>query len=218
MNIDRKKSRLHAFLARSVILKQLYVRLMTLMFFIRGETRDSSKHWCRIVMNRETHRFVESLPRKSMEALEISGSYWKDAGFKNYRSVEYPAYDVCSSILPEKYDLIIAEQVFEHLLWPYRAGKNIHQMLNPSGYFLITTPFLLRVHLFPYDCTRWTETGIRCFLAECGFSPDKITTGSWGNRQCVRKNEKIWARYIPWLHSLRNEPEFPIVVWAIAQK
>jgi hypothetical protein len=114
--------------------------------------------------------------------------------------------------------LIIAEQVFEHLLWPYRAGKNVHRMLNQGGYFLITTPFLVRIHSGPTDCSRWTETGIRYFLAECGFSLERIQTGSWGNRACVRANFSQWSRYRRLVHSLRNEPSFPVVVWALAQK
>jgi hypothetical protein len=38
-------------------------------------------------------------------------------------------------------DIIIAEQVFEHLLWPYRAVRNVFQMLTPNGALLVTTHF-----------------------------------------------------------------------------
>jgi SAM-dependent methyltransferase len=151
--------------------------------------------------------------------LEISGDRWVDLGiFKEYKAVRYPDYDVTESALPQTFDLIIAEQVFEHLRWPYRAGRNVYQMLNPGGHFLITTPFLIRIHNEPIDCSRWTELGIKHLLAECGFSLEKIKTGSWGNRACIRANYTKWARYNPILHSLHNEPNFPIVTWAFAQK
>jgi len=114
--------------------------------------------------------------------------------------------------------LIIAEQVFEHLLWPYRAGKNIYKMLNSKGYFLITTPFLIRIHDYPTDCSRWTETGLKYLLAECGFNLESIQTGAWGNRACVVANFARWEVYNPSLHSLENEPDFFLSVWAIAQK
>jgi len=91
-------------------------------------------------------------------------------------------------------------------------------MLTPGGYFLVSTPFLLRIHNEPTDCTRWTETGLRHFLAESGFPLAEIQTGSWGNRACVKSNFGWWARYHPWIHSLRNEPEFPVHVWALARK
>ena len=90
-------------------------------------------------------------------------------------------------------------------------------MLKPAGHFLITTPFLLKLHATPEDCSRWTETGLRHFMAECGFPLDKIQSGSWGNRECVIANFDEWVRYDPQRHSLRNDPELPIVVWALAR-
>ena len=177
------------------------------------------EHWARVVMNRETQKLIRTLPTTELKALEISGDEWgKWVSFKSYKIVQYPDFDLCASVLDETFDLIIAGQVFEHLLWPYRAGKNVYQMLRPGGHFLVTTPFLLRVHNFPTDCSRWTETGMKYFLAECGFALDRIRTGSWGNRACIRANYFRWAFYRPRFHSLRNEPDFPVVVWALAQK
>src|SRR4051794_17454344 len=173
--------------------------------------------WARIVMNRETHDLIARRSPETMKVLEISGSFWKDRfRFKDYRSVAYPEYDVCSARLPETFDLIVAEQVFEHLAWPYRAGKNIHEMLNPGGLFLVTTPFLVKIHEEPFDCTRWTSTGMRYFLAECGFPLEKVEAFSWGNRACVEANLRRWQIYQPWRHSLKDERLFPIVVWALA--
>jgi SAM-dependent methyltransferase len=134
-------------------------------------------------------------------------------------SADYPEYDVCDGPLWESaFDLVIAEQVFEHLRWPYRAARNVHQMLRPGGYFLMTTPFLLRVHGSPIDCSRWTELGLRHLLAEGGFDLSRIRTESWGNRECVVANFDRWETYDPREHSLNNEPDFPVVVWALARK
>lgn len=174
--------------------------------------------WCRVVMDRETEKIVSNLPMADLDALEISGEKWKSKGFKSYCTKSFPEYDVCSSILEEKFDVIIAEQVFEHLLWPYRAGQNIFAMLNNGGYLLITTPFLIKIHNYPVDCTRWTNTGMKYFLAECGFDLDEITVGSWGNRECVVANFDEWKPYNPIKHSLTNEQDFPLVVWALAKK
>lgn len=176
-------------------------------------------HWTRVVMDAETRSIIGGLCPETLETLEISGKKWgKEISFKSYESVHYPAFDLCASTLEKSYDLIIAEQVFEHLLWPYRACRNVCKMLKPKGYFLITTPFLLRIHDGPHDCTRWTETGIKYFLAEGGFNIEQIKTGTWGNRACVRANLSNWAKYNPLLHSLKNEPDCPVVVWALARK
>jgi SAM-dependent methyltransferase len=185
---------------------------------IRYLTAADSPPWNRVVMNAETRKIVAGLNPERLEALEISGESWKDFGFKSYRSVHYPEYDVCAGPLREQFDLIIAEQVFEHLPWPYRAGRHVFQMLRPGGFFLITTPFLFPVHGAPMDCSRWTETGIKYLLAECGFPLETCATGSWGNRACVNRYMKGRAPYRKWRHSLRNQPANPVVIWAVVRK
>lgn len=175
--------------------------------------------WARVVMDRETSSFVSRLSVGSLAALEISGTRWSTAGFGEYQSVGYPEYDVCRE--PYKvaaYDVIFAEQVFEHVLWPFRAARHVYQMLRPGGVFVVTTPFLLRLHDCPVDCCRWTELGMKHLLAEGGFALDQIETGGWGNRACVRANFTRWRRWVPWLHDLRNEADFPVVIWAFARK
>jgi SAM-dependent methyltransferase len=174
--------------------------------------------WVRYVMDRETTRIVRALPYAGFRALEISGSKWQNFGFASYRSVAFDEYDVCAGPLESgAFDLVIAEQVLEHVLWPYRAVKNVRAMLRPGGWFLVTTPFLVKIHGAPVDCSRWTERGLKHLLAEGGFPLDQVQTGSWGNRACVRGSFLRVPRYVSWWHSLRNEPNFPQVVWALAR-
>jgi SAM-dependent methyltransferase len=186
--------------------------------FVKRKLGTQPVFWSRVVMDRETDRFVRSLGPESKDALEISGDKWKDFGFASYRSANYPEYDFCEGTLDATYDLIIAEQVLEHALWPYRAARNMRAMLRPGGVLVITTPFLVRIHECPVDCSRWTELGLRQLLAEAGFDASKIITGGWGNKACVRANFRYWfPRWNPYIHSLRNEPEFPVHVWAFAK-
>jgi SAM-dependent methyltransferase len=175
--------------------------------------------WARVVMDRETERLMRTIDYRNANAVEISGEKWHDFGFSSYESWSFPDFDICGEVGRSNCcDVIIAEQVFEHVLQPYRAAKNVFKLLRPGGAFLITTPFMLRIHKFPEDCSRWSETGIKHFLAEAGFSLDQIDAGSWGNRACVRGNFRRWVFYNRWLHSLKNEPDFPVVVWALARK
>ncbi len=204
---------------REVKKPQVKVRTLTNKNDKEAPTVAGQNHWARIRMNRETTRIIKSLQPEKLKVLELSGSTWGyKESFKEYKSLQYPDFDICESFLDEQYDLIIAEQVFEHLLWPLRAGKNVLRMLNCGGHFLITTPFMIRIHPAPEDCTRWTETGLRYFLAECGFPVKSIKTWSWGNRECAVANLFGWVEYNPNIHSLRNEPDVPLVVWALAQK
>ena len=184
-------------------------------FFGNGGT---DTQWQRIVLNSELDSLVHSLHPERLKVLEVSGTRWEKAGFLTYQSVMYPDFDVCQQRLDSRFDLIIAEQVFEHLLWPYRAGRNIFSMLSPSGMFLISTPFMIPIHECPYDCTRWTPTGMKYFLAECGFPIEEIKTGSWGNLKCVKGNLRRWQIYQRWRHSLHNEQRYPLQVWALARK
>jgi len=186
--------------------------------FLKGSPFYSEEHWCRVIMNRATLKLITELEINRFDVMEISGTHWSSLPFRSYKSVFYPEFDICSPPSDISADMIIAEQVFEHLLWPYRAGKAMHDLLRPEGYLLVTTPFLIKIHDAPVDCSRWTETGIKYFLAECGFPLEKIHTGSWGNRKCIISNLNRWTSYKKWIHSLDNEPDYPMVVWALAQK
>jgi SAM-dependent methyltransferase len=173
--------------------------------------------WTRKVPDEAVRKLVKQIQPAPSSVLEISGQVWQAFGFTSYQSIDFPEFDICTDILPDRFDLIICEHIFEHLLYPYAAAQNIHAMLNPSGHTLIVAPFLYQVHNNPNDCWRWTEQGLKTLLIECGFN--SIATGSWGNRACIiatfKKEYRLYNRHI---HSLTNEPQYPIVIWALAKK
>lgn len=176
-------------------------------------------------MQRETRRFVEQFDIPSLSVLEISGVNWRHLPFKFHFGTSYPSYDVCKGIVstaredyPKNFDLIFVEQVLEHVVSPVRAIQHVHMMLKPGGYLVVSTPFLLRLHGAPDDFWRWSENGLRLLLNEGGFKTENIQTSSWGNQACVAANLKDWAEYEPDVHSLENEPDHPVVVWAFARK
>jgi SAM-dependent methyltransferase len=176
--------------------------------------------WVRVVMYQECFAFIESIGPETIDVLEISGgnSPWRQRfNFGSYTSTTFPDFDICAKIIDRQFDLIIADQVFEHLAWPMRAGRNVYAMLRRGGYFVIATPFLIRVHEDPIDCSRWTERGLSYLLQECGFLAPDIKTGSWGNRKCLNANLSKWRKY-GFYRSLANEPDLPVTVWAIARK
>lgn len=188
---------------------------------VREWLRPTEIQWCRVVMNREIERFIRSLDCSRMDVLEISGHGSQGKyGFRSYHTTRFPDYDVCAAPLArQQFDMVIAEQVFEHVLRPDLAAANISEMLRPGGIFVISTPFLLKVHGVPFDFYRWTEHGMRQLLETAGFTVK--STASWGNLQCLLADLKPgldWTLYKPGKHSLENEPQFPIVVWAFAEK
>ena len=116
------------------------------------------EHWIRYPVYRKIKKELIGIDLKSFETLEISsGEYWKqNFSFKSYKNLNYPEFDICKkNKIKKKYDFIIADNVFEHLKYPYKAAKNIYKLLKPNGYFLIIVPFLVRVHNVQKECTRW---------------------------------------------------------------
>src|SRR3989442_1659828 len=133
--------------------------------------------WSRVVMNDCVERYVNTLNIGPMDALEISGDQWKTVPFRSYQSVSFQEYDVCQKPLAmEKWDIIFLEQVLEHVRAPRAAVQHVWRMLRPGGILVVTTPFLIRVHDYPIDCSRWTEVGMKYLLAEAGFAPPPIRT------------------------------------------
>lgn len=178
---------------------------------------SASRHWARVVMDKETASLMRTLNPSAVDALEISGDKWRDFGFRSYRCLQYPDFDICKCSTEAKYDLLIAEQVLEHVLRPRTAVQHMYDSLKPGGIVFVSTPFLLRIHGHPIDVSRWTELGIKELLNETGF--DVFQVQSWGNRQCVIANLcDTWTIYKPHVHSLDNDPRFPVVVWAFGRR
>lgn len=178
--------------------------------------RPPVKHWARIVMNREIHTFVTSLPCERLAAAEISGDTHGGHGWKTYERLTYPGFDLCDAPPPARtYDVVICEQVLEHVRDPWLAVRALHDLCAPGGHVIVSTPFLIKVHPSPDDFWRFTPRGLTVLLEGAGFTVD--TVAGWGNRDAVIGNLRDWAPRRRW-HSLRNEPQVPLVVWAFASK
>ena len=182
---------------------------------------EGDTQWCRVVMNREIDRFIAAQSHRDWDVVEISGDRFKCRfPFRSYRETQFPEYDVCAGPLaPEICDLVLAEQVLEHVERPDKAVDSVFRMLRPGGLFIVNTPFLVKIHHFPVDLYRWTEGGIRVMLETAGFTLNEVR--SWGNLKCLKADlhpRPTWVQYNRLLHSLDDEPTLPIVIWAIAQK
>ena len=181
------------------------------------------EYWHRYASYKLIKKDISFLNLENLDVFEISaGEYWRENyKFKSFTEMNYPEYDICKEVTNEsKYDLIIADNVWEHLKFPYRATKNVFKMLKPGGYFLVITPFLIKIHKVPIDCSRWTEDGMKFFLSEAGFNLENIITNSWGNQKCAKldlREDPTWTR-IGFFRSMKNNKLFPLQVWALSKK
>ena len=163
---------------------------------------------------------IKSLGPERLRAAEVSGDTHAGRDWKEYTSLMYPEFDICQPIAdPGRFDVVICEQVLEHVTDPWKAALNLRGLCAPGGHVIVSTPFLVRVHeILTYDMKdywRFTPRGLRTLLEGAGLEVDRI--GSWGNRDCVVGNFDSWAAF-RWWHSLRNEPDLPVQVWAFARR
>jgi ubiquinone/menaquinone biosynthesis C-methylase UbiE len=72
----------------------------------------------------------------------------------------------------DHFDNILCTEVLEHAEQPERLMAEMHRVLKPGGFLLLTVPFAARVHHAPYDFHRFT----RYKLAQLfdGFSEKQI--------------------------------------------
>jgi hypothetical protein len=174
-------------------------------------------HITRTIPYREVDAFLDTLDCGALDALEISAGWkWRQRRWGSFTEMNWPDHDICRDRLDRQFDIIIADNVFEHLRYPGRAADNVRAMLKPGGWFINITPFMIRHHPIPIDCTRWTQTGMLHFLEEHGFDPEGVTTGGWGNAAAVKANFYRWGR-TGWRRRLPNDDRFPVTIWAIAR-
>ncbi|MGH2961510.1 MAG: class I SAM-dependent methyltransferase [Solirubrobacterales bacterium] len=184
------------------------------------EEKSSTGHWQRLVLNAAVDQYIAALSPSDCTAVEISGDSHAGRPWREYTELTYPDFDLCEPLRDAReFDVVICEQVLEHVPDPWGAAANLRRLCAPGGHVIVSTPFLVRVHeleLFAMrDYWRFTPRGLGTLLEGAGFELEAL--GSWGNRQCVVGNFNRWSARRRW-HSLRNEPEFPVQVWAFARR
>ena len=183
------------------------------------EAGSGSEQWQRVVLNAAVERHLRSLDPPSKDAAEISGSAQAGLGWRSFTDLSYPAFDLCAPpATHDTYDVVVCEQVLEHVVDPCAAVRTLRALCRPGGHVVVSTPFLIRVHELPAygmpDFWRFTPRGLRRLLEHAGLVVDEV--GSWGNRRVVAGNLDRWPAYRPWM-ALRNEDDMPVQVWAFAR-
>ena len=197
---------------RGRIPKRLRLRGRRVLAAMRGKEADQ---WVRRVMDQDIDAVFRALPPSETDTVEVSGHLRADYAWRSYESLSYPHFDLCGETPSAAYDLVICEQVLEHVVDPWRAAANLLALCRPGGFVLVNTPFLIKIHPAPGDYWRFTPDGLQIVLERAGL--EVLWAHAWGNRACVRGNLLTWRRYRMW-RSLRNEPEFPVSVWALARR
>jgi SAM-dependent methyltransferase len=186
---------------------------------LRPEAGSGAEQWQRVTLNRAVDQRLQSLDPSRLRAAEISGDGQAAKPWKQYVSLNYPEFDLCAPLAGQgPFDVVICEQVIEHVVDPSAAAANLRGLCAPGGHVIVSTPFLVRIHELPEyglnDYWRFTPRGLRTLLERAGLQVESVQ--SWGNRRCVAGNFDGWPAYRRW-HSLRSEPDLPVQVWAFAR-
>jgi len=170
----------------------------------------------------------------------LKGKILGISGIENFRpfidmdaevlDVNYPEIDIQN--LPysdDMFDLVISDQVLEHLENPQKAIDESYRVLKKDGIAIHTTCFINYMHPCPIDFWRFSPAALRYLCKE--FS-EILHCEGWGNRLALfllffpnRLRDKLRLTTVPgpgW--SIRryianwNENGFPIVTWIVAKK
>jgi SAM-dependent methyltransferase len=172
--------------------------------------------WMRDVMFADHRRTFAALQPGTLDVAEISGEFWGDGEWRTHTNLDFPAFDLCAppDDLPGPFDLVICEQVLEHVLDPVTAVRTLRRLCKQDGHVLVSTPFLVPLHGAPGDYWRFTPAGLARLLESQDLHP--LWVRSWGNRQVIKANFDRWVSRFPW-QSLQNEERLPVVVWSLAE-
>lgn len=94
------------------------------------------------------------------------------------------------------FDIVIANNVIEHLSEPRTGVSEIHRVLVANGVMYFTIPFLYPVHEAPHDYQRFTKFGLRKLF--CEFEEVEIfERGGWFSTvaDMIFKLTNIFDRY-----------------------
>lgn len=141
----------------------------------------------------------------------------------SWETRKYPPYDITDPKAFEKnWDIILADQVLEHVQRPWDAIKNIGEHTNKLA--IITVPFLIGIHPAPHDYWRMTPRTINDLAWP--YFPNR-EFGSWGT---IKGNywHSIYNRTSVLFASVPekeieaelydNQPKKPFVIWTILKK
>ena len=88
--------------------------------------------------------------------------------------------------LSEGFDVILCQQVFEHVPQPFTAAGALYRLLRPGGFVFWSAPFMQRYHRMPGDYFRFTPEGAASAFGAAGFrvlqtqqiGDNRITSGN----------------------------------------
>lgn len=75
---------------------------------------------------------------------------------------------------PQTFDAVVLMNVLEHVYQTRELLEAIHTVLKNQGKFVLTVPFLLKMHFEPYDFYRFTQHSLMKLFTDAGFQVEVL--------------------------------------------
>lgn len=153
----------------------------------------------RFIMYYNVHLLLENhtqhvLPSQPLQALQLGGSFAVFQNFQdklNISETQYPLVDIHRTHLPSNsYDIIGADQVIEHVLFPHLAIMEIHRLLRPNGIAILTTCAYNPVHGKNSFSDFWRFMRDGLMVLSLPFRGGVMQCGTWGTSKMVSTRAK----------------------------
>lgn len=142
----------------------------------------------------------------------------------------YPEYDAenLNRIPNNSLDMIVADQVLEHVQHPWYAAEAFHRALKPGGLAIIATPGLYPIHPSPLDCWRIMPDGYKVLfpsekwetlLFDTWGSADRVAYELTNNKEILKGGRTYTVtEAMEQPHYQENDGLCPMQLWWIGRK
>jgi SAM-dependent methyltransferase len=129
----------------------------------------------------QLEEWLKGLSVRATCVLDIGGAQGpvkdrvKSWNVNDYAILDLPEFDVEYDNMHEKANIIFCLEVFEYLIRPLEALRNIQMSLKPKGKAYISFPLVYPVHNeIELDALRFTEPGIRRLASAANLKINNI--------------------------------------------
>ena len=151
------------------------------------------------------------------------------------RLAPYPEYDIQEEgqFQPGMFDVVIADQVLEHVPYVMKAVKQCVNICKSGGYLFFGTPWQYPYHPAPKDFWRISRDAYQMMFDE--FGVETIEIDGWGHKEALIfghqtdgflravDDEGELVRTVAQaeeagLFEVENDPDHAIEIWAVGRK
>jgi hypothetical protein len=104
------------------------------------------------------------------------------------------AHELTAAVGEQRFDVVFAIAVFEHLAMPWKAVVSINRVMNPGGLVYVGTHQTFPVHEAPWDFWRFSDAAWRSlFNAATGFEILDVAMGEPASIVPLAAKASVWG-------------------------